>query len=229
MFPKLQKVTSVGATGSGNAIITRQDTIEEMVEVDDSRTLSVARTIPATSPKSNLRKVDTIINTRPIINLRKFESCDSGVTKASDTKLEKDNNSIENGHAQEASSSLTTLPTQLVFPNTEYKEIMSNIMNFKVDVKLEVQRINQKIGRLEELLCDLVLKLSEGNNRENAKETKSEVEELETGKTGGQQKNVNVTTRTGTTTGVNGKSISSGIVDRYIAYFICLASYVSTT
>lgn len=38
----------------------------------------------------------------------------------------------------------------------EYKEIMSNLMDFKVDVKLEIQRLNQRMGRMEELLAELV-------------------------------------------------------------------------
>lgn len=39
---------------------------------------------------------------------------------------------------------------------TEYKEIMTNLMDFKVDVKLEIQRLNQRMGRMEELLTELV-------------------------------------------------------------------------
>lgn len=38
----------------------------------------------------------------------------------------------------------------------EYKEIMTNLMDFKVDVKLEIQRLNQRMGRMEELLTELV-------------------------------------------------------------------------
>ncbi|KAL1454965.1 hypothetical protein WDU94_009092, partial [Cyamophila willieti] len=41
----------------------------------------------------------------------------------------------------------------------KYKEIITNIMDFKVDVKLEVQRLNQKIARMEELLGEIVNRL----------------------------------------------------------------------
>lgn len=41
----------------------------------------------------------------------------------------------------------------------EYKEIMTNIMEFKVDVKLEVQKLNQKVGRMEEMLSELLSRL----------------------------------------------------------------------
>lgn len=41
----------------------------------------------------------------------------------------------------------------------KYKEIITNIMDFKVDVKLEVQRLNQKIARVEELLSEIVNRL----------------------------------------------------------------------
>ena len=41
----------------------------------------------------------------------------------------------------------------------EYKEIMANIMEFKVDVKLEVQKLNQKVSRMEDMLSELVSRL----------------------------------------------------------------------
>ncbi|GLV37371.1 ether a go-go [Carabus blaptoides fortunei] len=46
----------------------------------------------------------------------------------------------------------------------EYKEIMSNLMDFKVDVKLEIQRLNQRMGRMEELLTELVNRVSVGGS-----------------------------------------------------------------
>ncbi|KAK6642217.1 hypothetical protein RUM44_013940 [Polyplax serrata] len=198
VFPKLQKVTSVGSAGSGGSIITRQDTIEELVEVDEGRATSAARSV---SIGSSLRKVDTLVTTRQAGNLRKIDPIDSDIVKNGEpgTKTESEIGGNENCHVPpDASASLTALPTQILFPNTEYKEIMSNIMNFKVDVKLEVQRINQKIGRLEELLSELVRKLSEGSGRDSGEEANlgEATEEAESCKYLGQQKGMNVAKRT---------------------------------
>lgn len=112
VFPKLQKVTAAG--GLAPPQMTRQDTIEEIVEFEERQTRAT--------------------------NLRKFDSCDSGIIR-SDHKL---NESFR--------------PPTAGTP-AEYKEIMTNIMDFKVDVKLEVQRLNQKISRMEEMLCEVLSRL----------------------------------------------------------------------
>lgn len=209
VFPKLQKVSSTGSAGIGGPQISRQDTIEELVEVDDNRTLS---RVVSTTGSSSLRKVDTIVETRQGTNLRKVESYDSGVTKSVEAKLDKEVFQIVK---DDAGTSVTTLPTQQILPNTEYKEIMSNIMDFKIDVKLEVQRINQKIGRLEELLSDLVTKLSESSGRESSREGRPEGEELDNlARSSGQQRCIKVTARASSAIGVSSTTIPSGAGER---------------
>lgn len=157
---------------------------------------------------SSLRKIDTIVDTRPGTNLRKVESYDSGIIKSVDAKLDKES-SVSN-YKSDVGTSLTPLPTQQILPNTEYKDIMSNIMDFKIDVKLEVQRINQKIGRLEELLSDLVVKLSESSGRETSREGKQEGEDLDTlTRSSGQQRCIKVTARASSAIGVSSTTIPS--------------------
>lgn len=112
VFPKLQKVTAAGNLAPSQ--VKRQDTIEEIVELEDRQTRAT--------------------------NLRKYDSCDSGIIR-SDQKL---NESFR--------------PPPAGTP-AEYKEIMTNIMDFKVDVKLEVQRLNQKISRMEEMLSEILSRL----------------------------------------------------------------------
>lgn len=112
VFPKLQKVSSGASPG-----ITRQDTIEEIVEVEQ--------------PSSHFRN----------LNLRKMQSYDCGLRDP-------------------ASISLYQTPTPDTIAPSEYKELLTNLMDFKVDVKLEIQRLNQKVGRIEEMLSDLVRRLS---------------------------------------------------------------------
>lgn len=110
VFPKLQKVSTNSTPG-----ITRQDTIEEMVEVEPphSRNLS----------------------------LRKMQSYDCGLRDPST-----------------ASMYQTPLPDPIAPPG--YKELMVSLLDFKVDVKLEIQRLNQKMNRMEELLTELAKRMS---------------------------------------------------------------------
>ncbi|KAL0266809.1 UNVERIFIED_CONTAM: hypothetical protein PYX00_009253 [Menopon gallinae] len=203
VFPKLQKVSSTSTSG---AVITRQDTIEELVELDDSRTVARAITsapTPTGAAGSSLRKIDTIIDTRQTPSLRKVESYDSGLIKSVDQKSEK-----EMGFASEgAGTPVTVLPSQQILPNAEYKEIMSNIMDFKIDVKLEVQRINQKIGRVEELLNDLLGRLGDAAQR-----TDEDGEFFARG--GGQQRCIKVTARASSAIGVSSTTIPSGAGER---------------
>lgn len=114
VFPKLQKVSSGASPG-----ITRQDTIEEIVEVEQP---------------SHFRN----------LNLRKMQSYDCGLRDPS-------------------SISLYQTPTPETIAPSEYKELLTNLMDFKVDVKLEIQRLNQKVGRMEEMLSELLRRLSPDN------------------------------------------------------------------
>ena len=185
VFPRLQKVASVGSTG-GSAVIMRQDTIEELVEVEDNKVLTLRPgSVVSLAPKI----VKSDVRSTP--DIKRVKSFDNG----SITSTEKENGCVENDQPPTASTTTTTsttttisaLPSQIVFPNAEYKEIMSNIMNFKVDVKLEVQRLNQKIGRLEDLISDLVLKLSDENTVREIKERKIESDGNEVYNSNGEQ------------------------------------------
>ncbi|KAK5643336.1 hypothetical protein RI129_007181 [Pyrocoelia pectoralis] len=110
VFPKLQKMSTTSSPG-----IIRQDTIEEIVEIETPR----------------LRN----------LSLRKMESYDGGLRDPA----------VAHFYQQ-------PVPDTIAPP--EYKELMTNIMDFKVDVKLEIQRLNQKMGRMEELLSELLKKVS---------------------------------------------------------------------
>lgn len=201
VFPKLQKVASTSGPSSqavSTPMITRQDTIEEMIEVDDASRGGLSRALAV--PSKSLRRIDTIVDTRPGTNLRKVDSYDSGIIKSLDAKLDKES----------CGASAAVLPQQIL-PNVEYKELMSNMMDFKVDVKLEVQRINQKIGRLEELLTELVVKLSDSSS----KESKTEEEAQTAQQLGPQpQRCIKVTARASSAMGVSSTTIPSGAGER---------------
>ncbi|PSN29450.1 hypothetical protein C0J52_27215 [Blattella germanica] len=162
VFPKLQKVTTTTSTTPTTVAppqITRQDTIEEIVELEDKA--GTARTAGTT-------------------NLRKVDSYDSGILRSCDQRL---NEASSGGLVVYQQPAVTPTPSGIAA--AEYKEIISNIMDFKVDVKLEVQRLNQKVGRMEELLSELVSRLGQtapvGTSSASSASSQSPPQETEAG------------------------------------------------
>lgn len=161
VFPKLQKVTtttSTPATAVAPPQVTRQDTIEESVELED-------RGVANNTAGTNLRKVD---------------SYDSGILRSCDMRL---NEASSGGLILHQQPAVTSAPSGIAV--AEYKEIISNIMDFKVDVKLEVQRLNQRVGRMEELLTELISRLGQsatvGNSTTSSAASQSPPQETEAG------------------------------------------------
>jgi len=161
VFPKLQKVTTTTSTPSTALAppqIARQDTIEENVELEDHG-------VASNTAGNNLRKVD---------------SYDSGILRSCDQRL---NEASLGGIVLYQQPTVTSTPSGIAA--TEYKEIISNIMDFKVDVKLEVQRLNQRVGRMEELLTELVARLGQsapvGNSTTSSAASQSPPQETEGG------------------------------------------------
>lgn len=134
VFPKLQKVSAPGSGLSGSGpgppghlsghlpTITRQETIEEMVELEErdlqprpGPTTGTAAAGPATSAASATAAVPALAQ----------------------------------GLA----------PGAAPISGVQYKELIGNIMDFKVDVKLEVQRLNQKVSRMEDILSVIASRL----------------------------------------------------------------------
>jgi len=87
--------------------------------------------------------------------------------------------------SQPPQSSAITVPTIPIHP-PEYTQMMSNLMDFKVDMKLEIQRVNQKINRIEDLMTNFLDQLTKNNlhvQTSNIQESSSQAgsrEELET-------------------------------------------------
>jgi potassium voltage-gated channel Eag-related subfamily H protein len=160
VFPKLQKVTTTStiATIVAPSQTTRRDTIEEIVEFEDR--------------EGTKRLTGT--------SLRKVDSCDSGILHSCDQRL---NEASSGGLVLYQQPTATSAPSGIAA--AEYKEIISNIMDFKVDVKLEVQRLNQKVGRMEELLTELASRLSQtapvGNSATSSASSQSPPQEAEGG------------------------------------------------
>lgn len=66
---------------------------------------------------------------------------------------------VGSGHPAPSATALLSSTTSV-----EYQQIISNMMDFKVDVKLEIQRLNQKMNKLEDLLGDISSKLNQTLN-----------------------------------------------------------------
>lgn len=117
-------------SGSGNKVFPKQatpqrssrqqDTIEEIVEVEERRVVS--RTA-----------------------LRKAESNDSGILRSSEQRL------CEPPAPQVIPTPVT--PAVAPLPAPELQLVLASIAEFKVDVRLELQRLGQRAARLEEMLC----------------------------------------------------------------------------
>lgn len=116
VFPKLQKLS-----GASPATVKRQDTIEEIVEVEDM--------------VRERARIDRSLS------LRKVDSYDCGLRDPAAALL------------------YAAAPDP-----PDCRDLMANMMDFKVDVKLEIQRLNQKLGRMEDLLGELVTRLSGGSS-----------------------------------------------------------------
>ncbi|XP_071440643.1 potassium voltage-gated channel protein eag isoform X3 [Hetaerina americana] len=147
VFPKGQKVTA-----------RTTDTIEEMVE------MSSVSGGPAAAGESSTTaggedKVQQPGGGSRRSNLRKVESTDSGILK-SEQRL----NEVDGG--RETVIKVTQPPTEVYqpppLPSAEYKQILATLMDFKVDVKLELQRLNQKINRMEEMLGEVLVRMGAG-------------------------------------------------------------------
>lgn len=116
VFPKLQKLS-----GASPATVKRQDTIEEIVEVEDM--------------VRERARIDRSLS------LRKVDSYDCGLRDPAAALL------------------YAAAPDP-----PDCRDLMANMMDFKVDVKLEIQRLNQKMGRMEDLLGEIVSRLAGGSS-----------------------------------------------------------------
>ena len=56
--------------------------------------------------------------------------------------------------------SISSAPHPPSLARPEYEQLMSKILDFKVDMKLEIQRMNSKISHVENLMTDFISKLN---------------------------------------------------------------------
>jgi potassium voltage-gated channel Eag-related subfamily H protein 5 len=127
-----ERPTPPPPTGSGNKVFpkqatphrsARQETIEEIAEVEERRVVRTA--------------------------LRKAESNDSGILRSSEQRL-----------SEPPPPPVSPLvPAIAPLPAPELQLVLASIAEFKVDVRLELQRLGQRAARLEEMLCSVTERL----------------------------------------------------------------------
>lgn len=152
MFPKAAKLSP------GPATLARQDTIDEGGEGGDQiATFGVAREIRQTSQSE-----------RPPLERQPTER-DRLLDPAS---LQRERERIERNLAMErerqiemASSRATTSDTYDTGLREQpitlaQRDLIATVLDMKVDVRLEMQRISQRMGRVEDLLSELIKRIS---------------------------------------------------------------------
>lgn len=142
MFPKSVKLSP------GPASLTRQDTIEEGGEGESNNSRESSHR-PSIQIEGNEKEALTIA----------LIGRDAESRKERNLSLERERQ-IEMAKARETTcdnydSGLREQPSTLV-----QRDLISTVLDMKVDVRLEMQRMSQRISRIEDLLSELVNRLT---------------------------------------------------------------------
>lgn len=137
----------------GPASLTRQDTIEEGGEGESNNSRESSHR-PSIQIEGNEKEALTLA----VVRGREREK-DNESRKERNLSLERERQ-IEMAKARETTSDnydsgLREQPSTLA-----QRDLISTVLDMKVDVRLEMQRMSQRIGRIEELLSDLVNRLT---------------------------------------------------------------------
>jgi len=74
--------------------------------------------------------------------------------------LSSDNETIASSQPPQSSAIQNTIPP---IQTPEYTQMMANLTDFKVDMKMEIQQVNQKINRIEDLMTNFLEQLTKNN------------------------------------------------------------------
>lgn len=144
----------------------RQDTIDETAEADGNQ-----QTIRGERPNLRLDQRSSL-DRQPTERDRLI---DSAVAHRDREHLER-NLSLERERQLEMASSLATesetydngLREQPL--SLAQRDLIATVLDMKVDVRLEMQRMSQRIGRIEDLLTELVKRLSNDSSGQSSPE-----------------------------------------------------------
>ncbi|XP_030566717.1 potassium voltage-gated channel protein eag, partial [Drosophila novamexicana] len=159
VFPKAPKLQASQAT------LARQDTIDEGGEVDssppsrDSRVVidGGAATTVATVPAATLAPGATASATG--VAAGAAATAASGVGKERNLALERERQ-IEMASSRATTSDTYDTGLRETPPTLAQRDLIATVLDMKVDVRLELQRMQQRIGRIEDLLGELVKRVA---------------------------------------------------------------------
>lgn len=155
VFPKSVKLSP------GPASLTRQDTIEEGGENEsnqNSRESSHRPSIQLDGQEKELTQSPATTAALATTRGRERERAEKKEREERNLSLERERQ-IEMAKARETTcdnydTGLREQPSTLA-----QRDLISTVLDMKVDVRLEMQRMSQRIGRIEDLLQDLVNRL----------------------------------------------------------------------
>lgn len=134
VFPKTQKLTPAPAA------LARQDTIDESGEAETRSGHRIERGVLERQPTERDRLLDSVAVQRE--HFERSLSIERETLTRTTTSEPYDNG------LREQSSTLAQ------------RDLIATVLDMKVDSRLEMQRMSQRIGRLEDLLTELVKRLS---------------------------------------------------------------------
>ncbi|XP_017065797.1 potassium voltage-gated channel protein eag isoform X2 [Drosophila eugracilis] len=170
VFPKAPKLQASQAT------LARQDTIDEGGEVDSSPPSRDSRVVieGATGASSAVGAVGsaTVGPSPPVATTSSAAAAGAsggsgGTVVAVVTKADRNLALERERQIEMASSRATTSDTydtglRETPPTLAQRDLIATVLDMKVDVRLELQRMQQRIGRIEDLLGELVKRLAPG-------------------------------------------------------------------
>ncbi|XP_051863043.1 potassium voltage-gated channel protein eag isoform X14 [Drosophila albomicans] len=164
VFPKAPKLQASQAT------LARQDTIDEGGEVDSSPPSRDSRVVIDGGASSNAPPNATAATTPgtsvAVVGATAQTGTGAGIGSGSGSAGKERNLALERERQIEmASSRATTSDTydtglRETPPTLAQRDLIATVLDMKVDVRLELQRMQQRIGRIEDLLGELVKRLA---------------------------------------------------------------------
>ncbi|XP_062139033.1 potassium voltage-gated channel protein eag isoform X9 [Drosophila sulfurigaster albostrigata] len=164
VFPKAPKLQASQAT------LARQDTIDEGGEVDSSPPSRDSRVVIDGGASSNAAPNATAATTPgtsvAVVGATAQTGTGAGIGSGSGSAGKERNLALERERQIEmASSRATTSDTydtglRETPPTLAQRDLIATVLDMKVDVRLELQRMQQRIGRIEDLLGELVKRLA---------------------------------------------------------------------
>ncbi|KAG7175739.1 Potassium voltage-gated channel protein eag-like, partial [Homarus americanus] len=135
--------------------------LSKTLGVTPKRANTSTATTPGTTPNNNhnnnnsaktvVKKDTLVLEGSTKFKLNKLDSLDSGVGRDHKNKLQDNDSGNVTDYISPVTPGVTTVDCQ---------QIIASLMDFKVDLKLEMQRMNQKLTKLEDNMNDVMTRMT---------------------------------------------------------------------